>query len=227
MTLLAGMRAVVFDAVGTLILPNPGAATIYTAVAKRHGITADEGISERLWQRFRIEDDLDRRAGWITSEDRERERWRNIVTAAIPGASEALFDELFRHFEMPSAWALIDGVAETLKKLRDRGFLLAMASNYDRRLECVVAGLPGLAPLRQRVVISSMVGYRKPAAEFFRRGVLPTIGCDAGEVLFVGDDLENDFLGAKSAGMRAVLYDPRDRHKAVDERIRGLAELTA
>ena len=72
-----------------------------------------------------------------------------------------------------------------------------------------------------------MVGYRKPAAEFFRRGVLPTIGCDAGEVLFVGDDLENDFLGAKSAGMRAVLYDPRDRHKAVDERIRGLAELTA
>ncbi len=227
MTLLAGIRAVVFDAVGTLILPNPGAATVYTAVAERHGIAVDEGISERLWQRFRIEDDLDRRAGRITSEDRERERWLNIVTAAIPGASDDLFDELFRHFAMPTSWTVVKGAAETLENLRERGFVLALASNYDRRLESVVTGLPDLAPLRQRVVISSLVGYRKPAAEFFREGVLPAVGCDAGEVLFVGDDLENDYFGAKSAGMRAVLYDPRNRHEAVDERIRGMDELTA
>lgn len=227
MTLLAGIRAVVFDAVGTLILPNPGAATVYTAVANRHGIAVDEGISERLWQRFRIEDDLDRRAGWITSEARERERWRNIVSAAIPGASDDLFDELFRHFAKPSSWAVIDGVAHTLEKLRERGFVLALASNYDRRLESVVAGLPALAPLRQRVVTSSAVGYRKPASDFFCEGVLPAVGCDAGEVLFVGDDLENDFLGARAAGLQAVLYDSRNRHEAVDERIRGMDELTA
>lgn len=225
MTLLAGIRAVVFDAVGTLILPNPGAATIYAAVAKRHGIAVDAGISERLWQRFRIEDDLDRSAGWITSEERERERWRNIVTAAIPGASDDLFDELFRHFAMPSSWTVVEGAAKTLENLRDRGLILALASNYDRRLESVVAGLPALAPLRQRVVISSAVGYRKPAAEFFREGVLPAVGRGAGEVLFVGDDWENDYLGACAAGMRAVLYDSDGRHSSVDHRIRSLTEL--
>ena len=227
MSLLAGIRAVVFDAVGTVILPDPGAASVYADAAGRHGIAVDAAtLSARLGNRFRVEDDIDRLAGWVTSEGRERERWQNIVTAAIPGADDDLFRELFQHFAEPTAWTVIEGVAETLLELDSRGLILALASNYDRRLQSVIAGLPALAPLRQRVVISSVVGHRKPAVEFFRDGVLPAVGCKACEVLFVGDDLENDCLGARAAGMRAVLYDRVDRHTNAIERIRRLAELT-
>ena len=38
---LDGIRAVAFDAVGTLIFPNPGAATVYAEAAGRHGIAAN------------------------------------------------------------------------------------------------------------------------------------------------------------------------------------------
>src|SRR5262245_26831348 len=34
---LAGVRAVVFDAVGTLITPDPPAPAVYSAVGRRHG----------------------------------------------------------------------------------------------------------------------------------------------------------------------------------------------
>ncbi len=223
---LEGIRAVVFDAVGTVILPNPGAATVYAAAAARHAITFDvASLSQRIWERYAVEDQADRAGGWRTSEARERERWRNIVEAAIPGAGADLFEELFQHFSMPSAWFVMDGVAETLRELESRGFVLALASNYDRRLESVVAGLPALAPLRQRLVISSVVGFRKPALEFFRDGVLPTVGCEAGEVLFVGDDLENDIHGAWNAGMRAVLFDPKGKYGQIGERIAKWTEL--
>lgn len=226
MSFLTGIRAVVFDAVGTVILPNPSAATVYAETTKRRGIAVDEaGLAGRLWRQFRIEDDLDRGLGWRTDEDRERTRWSNIVSAAIPGADDDVFEELFRHYSQPSAWKVIDGVAETLVELQTRGFVLALASNYDSRLASVLAGLSGLDPLRQRVVISSVVGYRKPAVEFFRDGVLPAVGCEAGRVLFVGDDLENDYHGARSVGMRAVLFDPADRHLGVENRIRSFGEL--
>ena len=38
---LDGIRAVAFDAVGTLIFPNPGAATVYAEAAARHGMSMD------------------------------------------------------------------------------------------------------------------------------------------------------------------------------------------
>ena len=226
MSLLAGIHVIVFDAVGTVILPNPGAASVYADAARRHGIAVDAAtLSARLWNQFRVEDEIDRLAGWVTSEGREYSRWHHIVEAAIPDADEDLFGDLFRHFAEPSAWTVIDGVAETLLELDTRGLILALASNYDRRLQSVISGLPALAPLRQRVVISSVVGHRKPAVEFFRDGVLPAVGCKAGEVLFVGDDMENDCLGARAAGMRAVLFDLADRHPGVENRIRSFAEL--
>ena len=223
---LEGIRAVAFDAVGTVILPTPSAATVYARLAAEHGIAVEIGtVSQRLWERYRMEEEIDRAAGWITGEERERDRWRNIVDAALSGATPALFEELFDHYSQPEAWTVMDGVAEALQSLARRGVALALASNYDRRLETVVAGKAGLAPLRRRLVISSIVGVRKPGLGFFRDGVLPALGCEAGEILFVGDDLDNDYHGARVAGMRAVLFDPQNRHPSVPDRISDLTEL--
>jgi putative hydrolase of the HAD superfamily len=82
-----------------------------------------------------------------------------------------------------------------------------LASNYDRRLRSVAAGLPELRPLGH-LVISSEVGWRKPAREFFD-AVARAAGVPAGQVLFVGDDPVNDGEGARAAGLQALLIDPR------------------
>lgn len=223
-----GVRAVAFDAVGTLLFPDPGAVAVYAAAAARHGLAVDPaGIGPKLWQRFRAEDELDRAAGWVTSEAREEERWRNVVLAALPGATEAVFRELYRHFARPTAWSVPPDSAGVLTDLERRGFALAMASNYDSRLATVAAGIPALAPVRDRLVISSLVGVRKPAAEFFTAGVRPALGVPVERILFVGDDYENDYLGATAAGLRAVLLDPKGAHPEVPDRITGLRELLA
>lgn len=221
----APIRAVYFDAVGTLIFPNPTASAVYAQVAGRHGHAIDPAaISPLLWQQFRIEDDLDRQAGWVTSEERERRRWRNIVSAALPGSSDELFDELFQHFAQPTAWAVPDEAARTLTELAAAGYRVGMASNYDWRLESVVGGSAALAAVRGRLVISSVVGVRKPGARFFD-AVVASAGCEPGKILFVGDDVENDYHGATAAGLTAVLLDPKDKHPKIDRRVRSLTEL--
>ncbi len=55
-----------------------------------------------------------------------------------------------------------------------------------------------------RVVISSEVGWRKPALEFFA-ALCRVSALDPGEVWLVGDDVGNDYEGATAAGCRALL----------------------
>ena len=219
------IRAVFFDAVGTLLFPTPSATTMYAEVATQYGMTVDaKQVRSRLWTKFREEEELDRQAGWVTSERREQERWRNIVQHCLPASTEELFEELYLHFAQPQAWSLAPGTGEVLWQLSQRGYTVGLASNYDSRLSAVVAGHESLAPLRQNVVISSQVGWRKPAPQFFD-AVVQSAKCDSADIVFVGDDLENDVAGATAAGMQVVLIDPEGKHPDHANRIALLSEL--
>jgi len=217
MKILEGIRAVVFDAVGTVMLPNPGASNVYASVAAAHGIAIPqpEELGRRLWAQFRIEDQFDRDHNWRTSEARERERWHNIVCSAIPGTTDELFVELFQHFAQPSAWRVIDEATRTIARLHSQGFILGMGSNYDARLRSVLTGTPELLPLAKNLVISSEVGWRKPAGAFFI-AVSDAVGCEPHEILFLGDDVENDVEGATAAGMRTLLVDSPEEWRAIE-----------
>jgi putative hydrolase of the HAD superfamily len=84
-----------------------------------------------------------------------------------------------------------------------------VASNFDERLRGIVAALPALRPVRH-VVISSEVGWRKPAPAFFEE-MCRQAGLPAAQVLLVGDDVVNDYEGARAAGLHALLLDPRGK----------------
>lgn len=218
-------RAVFFDAVGTVLFPSPTASAVYVEAARRHGLNVDPTVVRtRLWEQFRHEEARDREAEWETNECRERERWRAIVFATLDGATAALFDELYQHFAQPTAWTVPPTAAECIARLHARGVPLGLASNYDSRLESVVAGTPALHPLRDRLVISSLVGVRKPGGRFFE-AVVSVAGCDPADILFVGDDPENDYGGAAAAGLQAVLLDETGKHEQIRPRVRSLVEL--
>jgi putative hydrolase of the HAD superfamily len=200
------VRAVFFDAVGTLIHPEPSAAAVYAAVAGSLGSRLTEAeIAARFRAAFAREEAFDRANGLRTGEERERRRWRHIVAAVLPDVcdGERCFEELFAHFARPGAWRCDPQAAAVLAELERRGYVLGMASNYDSRLRTVAAGLPELRPLRH-LVISSEVGWRKPAPEFFAALCERTELAPA-EILLVGDDRVNDYDGATAAGLRAVL----------------------
>jgi len=220
-------RAVFFDAVGTLLFPDPPAPAMYADVARAHGLTLSPAdVRERFIAAYRAEEAADSEAGWVTSEERERKRWHRIVTETLAGVSDpqSCYEHLFQHFATPEAWKIAPDAADVFTALLDRGLTLGLGSNYDDRLWSVLAGFPELEPLRDRVLISSAVGVRKPGRAFFH-AVAEAAGYLPSQVLFVGDDLDNDYHGATAAGMPAVLLDPHGRHAEVRERIGRLADL--
>jgi putative hydrolase of the HAD superfamily len=219
--------AVAFDAVGTLIHPHPPAADVYAAVGRRFGSRL--GVSEirtRFPAAFAAQEQIDRHGDLATDEPRELRRWRTIVAHVLDDVADpaACFAELHDHFARPNAWRCDADAAGLIARLVRAGYRLALASNYDGRLRAVVAGLPALAPVTT-LVISSEVGWRKPAGRFFAR-LADSLGVPVEAVLYVGDDLANDYDGARQAGLRAVLYDPRDRHPELGTgRLRRLGDL--
>jgi putative hydrolase of the HAD superfamily len=221
------LRAVFFDAVGTLLFPEPSALGVYAETALRYGLALTPAqVRERFLAAYQREEERDAAAGWATSEERERQRWHRIVIATLAGVPdpEACYRHLFNHFAEPGAWRVAPGARTVLTALHARGLALGLGSNYDARLWSVLAGFPELALLGDRVLISAAIGVRKPGARFFRE-MSRAAGCDVPEVLFVGDDVANDYEGARAAGMSAVLLDPQGRHPTVPDRITALTEL--
>jgi putative hydrolase of the HAD superfamily len=122
--------------------------------------------------------------------------------------ADGCFEQLWQHFRRPQAWRWEPDVEVVLAELAEKGVAVGVASNFDGRLRQVLAGL---TPFRSlwRLVISSEVGWRKPAPEFFV-GLRQVTGLANDEILMVGDDKVNDYDGARSAGLRAVLLDGKE-----------------
>jgi putative hydrolase of the HAD superfamily len=206
------IRAIFFDAVGTLIHPEPSAAAVYAGIGTRFGSRLGTGaIRTAFAEAFARQDQLDRDNGWKTDEAREVQRWRSIVGEVLPDVPErerdSCFVALYEHFGQPANWRCDPAADKVIGELGRRGYRIGIASNFDRRLRQVLSGFRQLAAL-QPVVISSEVGWRKPAAAFFQ-ALARAAALAPREVLYVGDDFVNDFDGARSAGCQALLVGPR------------------
>lgn len=223
----APIRAVFFDAVGTVVHPVPAAGDVYFEMGQRFGSRLGrEEVQCRFKAAFAAQERVDAEQQGRTSEARELARWRAIVEQCLPDVDdrEGCFQSLHQHFARPDAWAVERCAGKVLSELAGRGFRLGLCSNFDYRLRQVLAGLTELRRI-QIVVISSEVGWRKPAAEFFA-AVARSAQVDPRQILVVGDDRANDYLGARRAGMQALLFDPcQDQRKAGDECVGGLNEI--
>jgi putative hydrolase of the HAD superfamily len=220
------IQAIVYDAVGTLIHVQPAVQSIYAEIGRQFGsrLSEDE-IRRRFFPAFARQDQVDEQAGWLTSEERELERWRAIVGEVLDDVADqaGCFHALFEAFGKPAAWSCDPDALDLLIKFQRRGIRQAMASNFDRRLRAVVAPMP-IAPYVDPIVVSSEVGWRKPAAAFFAH-VADSLRLPMEQILYVGDDPDNDYHAACTVGMRAVLLDPKGRHADVERRIKRLAEV--
>ncbi len=117
---------------------------------------------------------------------------------------------------------LYDDVLPTLTELGKR-YRLGLVSNGNSYPER--CGLDGVFCA---VVFSQDHGIEKPDAELFRIA-LGRLGCAAGDVVHVGDSLENDVAGATGAGIRSVWLNrhgvANDTGIKPDHEIASLSEL--
>ena len=227
-SLMAGIRGIVFDGVGTLIDPAPSVAEVYAQAAQRQGVGLDRSeVKSRFARHFRNDEVDETRGPLVTDEAGEYLRWRRIVSNVLPEVPEPerAFTELWDYFGRAQAWRCYPDVGPALNHLRAADVALLIGSNFDSRLRGVVAGLPELSGFGISLLISSEFGYRKPHASFYREACARlALGPD--EVLFVGDDMENDVLAPRRAGYRALLVDRDGRWPEHAPSVPDLSALT-
>jgi putative hydrolase of the HAD superfamily len=206
-------RYVVFDAVGTLMVPRPAAHIVYHRVGQLHGSRHSVDQVRRRFERLvQLASAGSDRSDWSTSPADERERWRQIVVGVfddVPTAGDVIFPLLWQHFASPCNWQVNTQVAPLWQQLRDHGIRIAIASNFDERLERLCEQL---WPLRSAEFVfhSARLGVRKPGTAFFSR-IQQQLAVPCQALTMVGDDLHSDYVGAIQAGWGAIWLDRHGR----------------
>jgi putative hydrolase of the HAD superfamily len=213
------IRAILFDAAGTLFFLTKTVGDHYAYVGREVGLDLDAQELDRAfhtaWQ------EMPRRSAIEgPRENDDKGWWRELVCRLFdqvaPSLSELdrdnFFEVAYEHFAVAGAWKLYPEVPEVLAQLRPR-FQLAVISNFDGRLRFVLQNL-GISKYFAHVFISSELGADKPDPEIFRRA-LKVIHMDANEVLHVGDDPERDWKAAAAAGLLVFRLD-RPRNSLID-----------
>lgn len=112
-------------------------------------------------------------------------------------------------------WSVpVEGFAETMDELDERGLVLGIISNSDGRLDGRLAEI-GIRDRFEFVLDSAVVGVSKPHHRIFELA-LEASGLPPSETAYVGDYYEVDVVGARGAGMTPVLFDPCGAYREVD-----------
>src|ERR1700730_811633 len=121
------LKAVFFDAAGTLFDAREPVGHTYARIARAHRLKAsDDTVSAGFRHAFASSPGLAFGAGHEADEIRrlEREWWYNLVRRSFEGLGEfddfeAFFDELFGYFGDPANWVPLPEAHSTLQRLKD------------------------------------------------------------------------------------------------------------
>jgi putative hydrolase of the HAD superfamily len=218
------LEAVLLDAGGTLIHPDHEFILDRLAAA---GVTADaEAYAAARRHAQAAVGDILRSVDPGTDETRARV-WFSALLAHLGCPVDrmpVLGHAIRQRHEEGRLWVRpVEGTREMLQRLRGAGLRLGVISNADGRVAEYLERA-GLADCFELIIDSTIVGVEKPDPRIFeiacdRMGVRPD------EVVYVGDTYEVDVLGARAAGIRAILLvdEPRDGVTC----IRAITELPA
>jgi putative hydrolase of the HAD superfamily len=204
---MARIRAIVFDAGGTLLYPADPVGETYAKFARKFGVKlAPEATETAFREAFRS---LSPRKGSVPRDGNDRAWWKQVVAKSMldkafpePVAFESFFEEVYQHFAKADAWGIYPEALEVLEELRDHDLDLAILSNWDARLHTVLDGC-ALGEFIPHRFISAELGWEKPDPAIYRH-VVESLRIKPESILSVGDDPRNDVEGPKKAGWQAL-----------------------
>lgn len=205
------LDALFFDAGGTLLdMSPPSYRTIHDVLARmgiKHNV---ETVRHAVYKAERV---FDNDVATLQGTDEET-FWLKYDTFVLrelgfEGDVEPIARELSKAFDDtysdPKNWADYPDTKPMLEDLGKRDFFLGMISNATPLLRKVMDELD-LTKYFDDIVVSSEVGVRKPAREIFWIAAR-NAKVQPNRSIFVGDRLAADIVGAKKAGMNAILLD--------------------
>jgi putative hydrolase of the HAD superfamily len=211
------IRALLFDVNGTLIdiETNEALEEIYRVLANflsYQGIAIGRGELRDLYFQT-IRDQL------AASREEYPELdivnvWRDLLTRKGNPASRAVPAERLKQLpyflaEMHRALSrqrlqLFPEVRTVLEQLRPY-YRMAVVTDAMSPYALPELRMVGLGDFFNPVIVSGDLGYRKPDPRLFHKA-LEGLGERAEETVYIGNDLDNDVLGARQVGMKTVFF---------------------
>jgi len=239
------VRAVIFDAVGTLFYASPSVTSVYAQVGRRHGsqLTTDE-VDNRFGPAFlehysnkqstilaqqlaqQLDQQLAQQLDQQLDQQLERQCWQRVVNAVFADQdvdTAAILEELWEHFARPTSWTMFEDAAAAWSELAQSGLVMGIASNFDNRLLSVCEGFQLLQKC-EHIYNSADVGFAKPDIRFFQH-IQRQLDMPADQICLIGDDEKNDFQAAKNAGWKSLLIDRQNKSAVENDKLSSLREL--
>jgi putative hydrolase of the HAD superfamily len=219
------VETIFLDAGGVLVWPNWERVS---QALQAHDVAVDPDRLAAADPLARFEID---RAEVIAASTDQRRGWTyfDLVLrhAGVPlseNTTAALDDLHYYHREMNLWEAVPDFVVPALRHLRTAGYRLVVVSNSNGTLHRALARL-GVAPFIDVILDSALEGIEKPDPRFFELA-LSRSGAQAATTVHVGDLYHVDVIGARAAGLSAILVDEGGLRPDADcPRIQNVAAL--
>ncbi len=196
------IEAILFDAGGTLIHVDGGRFCAAAGLAYDPGAFAAAEAAA-----------TDAARSWILdhpgSTDAERmplflDRFLRALQVEGREEREAAARRIAQEHSRSNLWSgTAPQARETLAALRGRGYRMGVVSNADGRVRKLLEDA-GLAHFLEIIVDSAHVGVEKPDPRIFLAAA-EGMRLSPASCVYVGDLYEIDILGARSAGLRAIL----------------------
>ena len=206
-------KVIFLDAVGTLFGVRNSVGAAYAQVAQDFGVNLKaEAINTAFYQAFSAATPLafpQQEPSQI--QPLEFQWWKDVAveTFKLAGVIEQFtdfdrfFQALYKYFATAQPWNVYPDVVPSLTYWRSREIKLGILSNFDSRIYEVLTALE-LSHFFSSVTISSEAGAAKPDTKIFTTA-LEKYNCEPTSAWHIGDSWQQDYQGAKQAGIRAIL----------------------
>jgi HAD superfamily hydrolase (TIGR01549 family) len=210
-------RVIFFDVGNTLLFPNR-AKMLSPIPNDRHPTLAQwQALERRTKQEF----DQGMQSGTV-----DNGFWWTFHTYLLEqlGEDAGIRNVLVENTQNSANWdQILSGTRDALDRIRET-FRIAVISNADGGIERVLSRC-AIADCFESITDSGIVGVEKPRAEIFE-AALASMKARAEESLYVGDVYSVDYVGARNAGMDAVLLDISGAYRDQKlPRVESLAQL--
>jgi putative hydrolase of the HAD superfamily len=217
--------AVIFDAGGVLVLPDP---TVLAPLLAYFGGSDDIETHRRAhYVGMKAKSDIAADEASWDAYDRAYVASIGVARSECPEAAEVLGRTRYHH---TWRWIIPESRA-ALDRLAAADVPMGVVSNASGQIESMLArGIAQVGPgehVEMRVIVDSqVVGVAKPDPAIFDHALPCFEEFDRARVAYVGDSVTMDIAASSAAGLHPILLDPYDDHVGADfERIASLHDL--
>lgn len=211
-------RFIFFDVGNTLLFPNRARMLAPLPTEKHPTLPAWQALERRTKQEFDqglLSGRVDHGFWWT---------FHTYLLQQCGSMDDGVRNALIENTQNSANWdQILPGTRDALERIR-RQYSIAVISNADGRIDAVLRRC-GICDCFASITDSGNVGHEKPHPAIFATALREMKAAPA-ESLYVGDVYSVDYVGARNAGMQAVLFDVAGAYREREfPRVESLNEL--